>query len=178
MQLSICFSKNTSAKGFSQYLHGIIFISSYFYSSSSFSYSYTLSFLIALTAALKSYEAAFQFSPVFSKPFPFPLPSFFSLAFTCLTKVACSLLTSLFASELNYFLLDIKTNLQAFACFSKAFRLNLRPQPSVHSIKSFSPCCIDSYTSSYFIGLSSYTKTAIFFSLGSTAIVGGASSIF
>ena len=33
------------------------------------------------------------------------------------------------AYELNYFLFDIKTNLQAFACFYKAFLLNFLPQP-------------------------------------------------
>jgi hypothetical protein len=60
-----CFSKNTSAKGFSQNLHGSIFIySSYFYASPSSPY-YISSFLIALIAALKSSEAAFQFYPVF-----------------------------------------------------------------------------------------------------------------
>jgi len=40
----------------------------------------------------------------------------------------------------------MKTNLQAFACFSKAFRLNFLPHPSGHSNKSFSfnPSSFDS----------------------------------
>jgi hypothetical protein len=51
-----------------------------------------------LMAARKSYEAAFQFSPVFSKPLLFPaFPYFFSLALTCLIILACSFVTSLFA---------------------------------------------------------------------------------
>lgn len=54
----------------------------------------------------------------------------------CNNKVTCSL-EILFASELNSFLLDINTNLQALACFSSAFRLNLRPQPSGHITRSF-----------------------------------------
>lgn len=140
-----CFSKNTSANGFSQNLQGIIFISSSFSSasSSSFSSSSTLSFFMALIAALKSSDAAFQLSLVFSKPFPLPLPYFFSLAFTCLARTACSFVTNLFASELNSFLFDIKTNLQALACFSRAFLLNFLPHPSGHSTRSFSPCCKD-----------------------------------
>jgi|JI9StandDraft_2_1071091.scaffolds.fasta_scaffold92491_1 hypothetical protein len=57
----------------------------------------------------------------------------------CLTSIqsTCSLETR-FASELNSFLLDINTNLHAFACFSKAFLLNLRPHPSGHITRSFS----------------------------------------
>lgn len=43
--------------------------------------------------------------------------------------VTCSLEVILFASELNSFLFDMNTNLQAFACFSKAFLLNFLPQP-------------------------------------------------
>ena len=50
--------------------------------------------------------------------------------------VTCSFPT-LLASELNYFRFDMKTNLQAFACFSRAFRLNFLPHPSGQSIKSF-----------------------------------------
>lgn len=67
----------------------------------------------------------------------------------------CSLEVSLFASELNYFLLDINTNLHAFACFSRAFRLNFRPHPSGHSTNSFSFCIwsVDYSTYSYFIGI-------------------------
>jgi len=107
-----------------------------------------------LIAALKSSEAAFQLSVVFSKPLVFPFPYFFYFALTCLIKFACYFVTSLLASELNYFLLDINTNLQALACFYKAFLLNLRPHPSGHSIKSFSPACIDSSTSSSLIGFS------------------------
>lgn len=49
----------------------------------------------------------------------------------------CSLVT-LLASELNSFLFDINTSLQAFACFSSAFLLNDRPHPSGHITKSFS----------------------------------------
>jgi len=88
--------------------------------------------LIAFTAALKSFDAAFQLSDVLSRALFFTIPSFFYFAFACLIMVACYLLTNLFASELNSFLLDMNTSLQAFACFSKAFRLNFRPQPSVH----------------------------------------------
>jgi hypothetical protein len=54
--------------------------------SSSFSY-----FFIALTADLKSSDAAFQLSPVLvlSKPFPFVMPIFFfSSSLVCLTSVA------------------------------------------------------------------------------------------
>lgn len=43
--------------------------------------------------------------------------------------VTCSLEVILFASELNSFLFDMNTNLQAFACFSSAFLLNFLPQP-------------------------------------------------
>ena len=53
-------------------------------------------------------------------------------------KNTCSLEMTLLASELNSFLLDMKTNLHAFACFSSAFLLNFLPQPSGHIIKSFS----------------------------------------
>ena len=45
---------------------------------------------------------------------------------------------TLLAYELNSFLFDIKTNLQALACFSKAFLLNFLPHPSGHNTKSFS----------------------------------------
>lgn len=44
----------------------------------------------------------------------------------------------LLASELNSFLFDMKTSLQAFACFSSAFRLNFLPHPSGHKTRSFS----------------------------------------
>ncbi len=75
---------------------------------------------MALIADLKSYEAAFQFYPVLvlSKPFPrvFSIFFFYSI-FVCLTIWACYLETKRLASELNYFLFDINTNLQAFACF-------------------------------------------------------------
>lgn len=87
---------------------------------------------MALIAARKSYEAVFQLSPVLSKPFPLALPYFFYFALTCLMMFACSLFTSLLASELNSFLLDMNTNLQALACFSKAFLLNFLPHPSGH----------------------------------------------
>ena len=50
--------------------------------------------------------------------------------------LTCSFPT-LLASELNSFLFDINTNLQALACFSKAFLLNFLPQPSGQSTKSF-----------------------------------------
>ena len=36
---------------------------------------------------------------------------------------------TLLAYELNSFLLDINTNLQALTCFSRAFLLNFLPQP-------------------------------------------------
>jgi len=114
----------------------MIFNSFYsFYSPYSFPFysgfsSYAVYFLIALIAALKSSEADFQFYPVFSKPFDFPY--LFSLALTCFAIFACYLFTNRFASELNYFLLDINTNLQALACFSKAFLWNFLPQPYVH----------------------------------------------
>ncbi len=66
----------------------------------------------------------------------------------------CSFEVILFASELNYFLLDIKTNLQAFACFYKAFLLNFLPQPSGHITSRFSSSFAD-YSASYScIGLS------------------------
>lgn len=84
---------------------------------------------MAFMAARKSSDAAFQLSLVFSNPLVLVFPYFFYFAFTCLTMLACSLFTSLFASELNYFLFDIKTSLQALACFYKALRLNFRPQP-------------------------------------------------
>jgi hypothetical protein len=65
-QLSKCFYKNTSANGFSQYLQGTIFIYSSFSSHySSFYSSFTFYFFIALMAALKSSDAAFQLSLVF-----------------------------------------------------------------------------------------------------------------
>lgn len=69
------------------------------------------------------------------------------------TQITCYFEAILFASELNYFLLDMKTILQALACFSRAFRLNLRPQPSGHKIKSvsFSGCSLDYSTSSSLI---------------------------
>jgi len=54
-----------------------------------------------------------------------------------LMKVTCSFETNLLASELNSFLFDMKTNLQALACFSSAFLLNFRPQPSGHCTRSF-----------------------------------------
>lgn len=73
-------------------------------------------------------------------------------------NLTCYFDVSLLASELNYFLLDIKTILQALACFYKAFLLNLRPQPSGHITKSvsFSGCYLD-YSISYYliIGFSS-----------------------
>lgn len=152
----------------------MIFISSSFSSHySSFYSSSMLSFLIALIAARKSYEAAFQLSPVFSKPLLFPaLPSFFSLALTCLIRLACYLFTSLFASELNSFRFDIKTSLQALACFYRAFLLNFRPQPSGHYIKSFSPWGIDYSTSSSRIGFSSWDRMIGF--SGSTSGMMGA----
>lgn len=113
-------------------------------SSSSPSFS---SFFMALMADLKSSEAAFQFYPVLvlSKPLPLVMPIFFfSSTLVCFTicayvyhKTTCSLPT-LLASELNSFLFDMNTNLQAFACFSKAFLLNFRPQPSGHITRSFS----------------------------------------
>ncbi len=53
------------------------------------------------------------------------------IAFTCYLEVI------LLAYELNSLRLDIKTSLQAFACFSKAFLLNLRPQPYGQRTKSF-----------------------------------------
>jgi len=43
----------------------------------------------------------------------------------------------LFASELNYFLFDMNTNLQALACFSNAFLLNFLPHPSGHITSKF-----------------------------------------
>ena len=114
--------------------------------SSSYSPSFS-SFFIALMADLKSSEAAFQFYPVLvlSKPLPLVIPIFFfSSTLVCFTicaynhhKCTCSFPT-LLASELNSFLLDMNTNLQAFACFSKAFLLNFLPQPSGHITKSFS----------------------------------------
>ena len=52
-------------------------------------------------------------------------------------NITCYLEVNLLASELNSFLFDINTNLQAFACFSKGFRLKVRPQPSGHRTKSF-----------------------------------------
>jgi hypothetical protein len=52
--------------------------------------------------------------------------------FTCYLEVIR------FAYELNSLRLDMNTSLHAFACFSKALRLNLRPQPSGHSTRSFS----------------------------------------
>lgn len=68
-------------------------------------------------------------------------------------KITCSLDVILLASELNYFLLDMNTILHAFACFSKAFRLNFRPQPSGQITKSFyvSVWSLDSSTSSSLI---------------------------
>lgn len=54
-----------------------------------------------------------------------------------ISSSTCSLVT-LLASELNSFLFDINTSLQAFACFSSAFLLNDRPHPSGHITKSFS----------------------------------------
>lgn len=50
----------------------------------------------------------------------------------------CYLEVMRFAYELNSFRFDMKTSLHAFACFSKALRLNLRPQPSGHNTRSFS----------------------------------------
>ena len=70
------------------------------------------------------------------------------------TTSTCYLDVSLFAYELNSFLFDMKTNLHAFACFSRAFLLNFRPQPSGHMIKSFSvsTCSLASSTSSSLMG--------------------------
>ena len=80
-----CFSRKTSAKGFSQYLQVWIFISSFSSTPFSSSYSSAVYFLIALTWALKSSLAAFQLSEVFSNPLvPLSL-SFFYLFFCCLT---------------------------------------------------------------------------------------------
>jgi len=75
---------------------------------------------MAFIADRKSYEAAFQFYPVLvlSNPFPRVIPIFFFYSiFVCFTIWACYLETKRFASELNYFLFDINTSLQAFACF-------------------------------------------------------------
>lgn len=49
----------------------------------------------------------------------------------------CYLEVIRFASELNSLRFDMNTSLHAFACFSNALRLNLRPQPSGHSTRSF-----------------------------------------
>jgi len=107
--------------------------------------------------ARNSSDAAFQLSPVFPKPaLPrvFPI-SFFSFILVCLAIKACYLEVIRFASELNSFLLDINTNLQALACFSKAFLLNDLPHPSGHLTKSFSLSGgIDSSASSSRIGFS------------------------
>lgn len=123
-------------------------------------------------ADLKSSEAAFQLSLVLSNPFPLVIPiwAFFSCNLFCFTKAAwikwkitCSCEVNLLASELNSFLFDMKTNLQALACFSKALRLNFLPHPYGHSTNSFSFSCksFDSSTSSYFITLGSLGFTAI-----------------
>ena len=53
-------------------------------------------------------------------------------------KNTCSFETTLLASELNSLRFDMKTNLQAFACFYRAFLLNFRPHPSGHITRSFS----------------------------------------
>jgi hypothetical protein len=103
---------------------------------SSFAFSY---FLFAFITARNYSEAAFQLSPVLPKPaLPFVPPiSFFSFILVCLAMRACYFEVILLASELNSFLFDMKTNLQALACFSSAFLLNFLPQPSGHGTKSF-----------------------------------------
>ena len=80
----------------------------------------------------------------------------YDLSLNCNKKITCSFEVNLLASELNYFLFDMKTNLQALACFSNAFRLNFLPQPSGHSTSSFSLTAwsTDSSTSSSWIGFS------------------------
>lgn len=134
--VSKCFSIRTGANSFSQNSHGTAFKTYYF----SYFYPYyssfpSSSFLIPLIAALKFSDVALQLSLVLSKPFVFPNCFYFFLF--SLINAACYFEVNLFASELNYFLLDMKTILQAFACFYNAFLLNFLPHPSGHSTKSF-----------------------------------------
>lgn len=97
-QFSWCLSMNTSLNCFSQYSH-ITFttflsymLSSTLPPSSSPGYYYFFSFFMAFTAERKSYEAAFQLSPVLVllNPWPLVMPIFFFYSsLFCLTRVAC-----------------------------------------------------------------------------------------
>ena len=85
---------------------------------------------------LTSFGLIKTFSPGHSHLFLFLSFSMFCNLSLDKKYVTCSFPT-LLASELNYFRFDMKTNLHAFTCFSKAFLLNFLPHPSGQSIKSF-----------------------------------------